>query len=177
MLADSVIRSLLKSGKLGITSPDELPIEDSQFQPASFELRLAKGFIRRSWTGDFPFEVPYGTTFGLPPGACYLAATIERITLPPNMYARIEGKSTWGRRFIQIHSTAGFMDPGFPGEVTLEIKNIGEQQIEMRAGDRICQISFGWMEGWVERPYGHPELNSHYVGQTGPTMPHKEALQ
>lgn len=177
MLADSVIRSLLKSGKLGITVPDEFVIEDSQFQPASFELRLDKRFIRRARTGDSPFVVPFGTSFTLPPGACYLASTIETIKLPPNMYARVEGKSTWGRQFIQIHSTAGFIDPGFPGEVTLEVKNIGEQQVKMCAGDRICQISFGWMEGWVERPYGHDELNSHYVGQRGPTMPHKEALQ
>lgn len=160
-----------------INVPDDLPIEDSQFQPASFEMRLGTKLIRRGRMGDSPFEVPIGRLFQLPPGACYLATTVEHLTILDTMYARVEGKSTWGRRFIQIHSTAGFIDPGFPGEITLEIKNIGEQTIDMRPGDRICQISFGWMEGVVLRPYGHPELNSHYAGQTGPTMPHKEALQ
>ena len=177
MLADSVIRALLKDETLSITAPDSLPIEDSQFQPASVDLRLGKKFIRRARTGDHPFELEFGQGFTLTPGACYLASTVEAVTLPPTMYARVEGKSTWGRKFIQIHSTAGFIDPSFPGEITLEITNIGEQPIQMKAGDRICQVSFGWMEGVVLRPYGHPELNSHYAGQTGPTMPHKEALQ
>lgn len=162
---------------MSITVPEGMEIEDSQFQPASFEMRLSNRFIRRSQLGDFPFEVSVNGSFTLPVGACYLASTIERLEIPKTMYARVEGKSTWGRQFIQIHSTAGFVDPGFPGHVTLEIKNIGEQQVKMRPGDRICQVSFGWMDGPVSRPYGHPELNSHYVGQVGPTMPHKEALQ
>lgn len=177
MLADSEIRKMLDSGDLGIEMPDGLPVMHSQFQPASFEMRLGKDFIRRGRMGDYAFTVPYGTTLTLPPGACYLASTVETVSLPRTMYARVEGKSTWGRQFIQVHSTAGFIDPGFHGQVTLEIKNIGEQHIAMSPGDRICQISFGWVNGWVDRPYGHPELNSHYNGQTGPTMPHKEALQ
>lgn len=177
MLADSVIRCLIKRNELGLVAPDDMPIEDSQFQPASVDLRLHKNLIRRGRMGDSPFTVPYGTGFTLPPGACYLGSTVEWVQIPATMYAIVDGKSTWGRQFIQIHSTAGFIDPAFPGEVTLEITNIGEQPVTMKAGDRICQIRFGWMDGEVLRPYGHPELNSHYVGQTGPTLPHKEALQ
>lgn len=177
MLADSVIRELIRNGKLKIKAPDAMPLQDSQFQPASVDLRLGTDFIRRARMGDYPFSVGFGRTFSLPAGACVLASTVESIELPSDMYAIVDGKSTWGRRFIQVHSTAGFIDPGFPGEITLEITNIGEQQINLTPGDRICQIRFGWMEGCVLRPYGHPELRSHYVGQTGPTMPHEEALQ
>ncbi len=177
MLADSVISMLYIEGDLGIWTPPEMPIHGDQFQPASFEVRLGNTLIRRHRHGDTAFTLGYGEQLALPVGACYLGSTVEKFKIPKNMYARVEGKSTWGRQFIQIHSTAGFIDPGFEGEITLEIKNIGEQQVMMRPGDRIGQVSFGWMEGKVDRPYGHPQLRSHYNGQTGPTMPHKEALQ
>lgn len=168
---------LVETGVIKIQLPDPFKIEDWQFQPASFEMRLGPKFIRRARMGDFAMELPIGGSLIMPPGACYLASTLEHLTLPDNMVARVEGKSTIGRNFVQVHSTAGFIDPSFPGEVTLEIKNEGEQQYTIHPGDRICQLSFECLDKPALRPYGHPELNSHYVGQRGPTMPHKEALQ
>lgn len=177
MLSDGTIRELILDGHLKVAVPDGFYVEDWQFQPASFEMRLGNRFVRRARMGDFPMKLEWGGSLIMPPGACYLASTIEHLTLPRDMVARVEGKSTLGRNFIQVHSTAGFIDPGFPGEITLEIKNEGEQQYTIHPGDRICQVSFEWLDKPAQRPYGHPELNSHYVGQRGPTMPHKEALQ
>lgn len=177
MLSDGTIREIIKKGYVKIEVPEGFSIEDWQYQPASFEMRLGKKFVRRARMGDFPIELEWGGSLVMPPGACYLATTVEKLILPDGLVARVEGKSTLGRNFIQVHSTAGFIDPGFPGEITLEIKNEGEQQYTIHPGDRICQVSFDWTDFPVLRPYGHPELNSHYVGQTGPTLPHKEALQ
>lgn len=177
MLSDRSIIAHLKIGTFKIEAAEPFEIEAIQFQPASFEMRLGTRFILRTSRGDSEVLVGIGQPFPIPPGGCLLASTIERLTLPNHMIARVEGKSTWGRKFLQIHSTAGFIDPGFSGEITLEVKNEGHQPIGLRPGDRICQVSFDWLDAPALRPYGHPQLNSHYAGQTGPTLPHEETMQ
>lgn len=176
MLSDRTIRRLMKAEKLKIWS-EAAPLEDIQFQSASVELRLANDFIHRSNVGDIPFNEWTGAAVTVPPGMCLIASTWETVELPDDLIAIVDGKSTWGRKFLLVHATAGYIDPGFAGEVTLEIKNIGEQEVVIRPGDRICQLRFFWTDHPVLRPYGHPELKSHYMGQQGPTLPHGEVLQ
>lgn len=176
MLSDGTIRQLIKKGKIRLSSP-QYPMEDIQFQSASIDLRLGHRFIRRARVGDTAFAEKWGGRVTLTPGACMIASTVEKLTLPDNVIAIVDGKSTWGRKFLVVHSTAGYIDPKFSGEITLEMSNIGEQDIVVHPGDRICQLRFFWLDAPAVRPYGHPELKSHYQGQTGPTLPHMEALQ
>lgn len=162
MLSDGVIRKSMMNGELQI-----YPVpDDYQFQPASVDLRL-DGEILDPLTGirhEF-----FHTPWKILPGKQLLGCTVETVRVPSNMIARVEGKSTWGRKFIAIHSTAGFIDPGFEGEITLEIMNHGPHPVELEYGALICQISFDWLDEPALRPYGHPELKSHYQHQQGPT--------
>jgi len=175
MFSDRTIRVMLEKGEIVITPTPE-PYSISM-QPASVELRLGNQMIRRGRMKDQSILVEEGERITIVPGACFLARTVEWIELPDNIYGRVEGKSTWGRKFLQVHSTAGFIDPGFKGTLTLELKNEGEQPIFLTPTVRICQISFGWMDCQVERPYGHPDLRSHYQGQVEPALPHGEDLR
>lgn len=137
-----------------------------QIQPASLDVRLG---------GDFILH-PSGEALGLDsfhvltlqPGQCVLANLVERVAIPDNVVARVEGKSTWARHFLTIHS-AGFIDPGFHGDVTLEMKNDGHAPIEMVPGCFIAQISFQWLAAPAIRPYGSEGIGSHYQGQIGAT--------
>lgn len=140
------------------------PIMDDQVQPASLDVRLGEDFISHP-TGELVGLDEY-FSFTLLPGECLLASLLERINLPPDVVARVEGKSTWARQFLTIHS-AGFIDPGFHGDVTLELKNDGRKPIELKPGMMIGQISFQWLEAAAERPYGSEGLQSHYQGQEG----------
>lgn len=108
-------------------------------------------------------------TFIVTPGMFVLATTMEKVTIPKDVVARVEGRSSIGRKGLIIHATAGFIDPGFEGHITLEIANLNHRGIVLRAGMRICQLSLMAMEGRVRRPYGHPELKSKYQGQHGTT--------
>ena len=114
--------------------------------------------------------------FLLEPGEFVLASTIEELTLPDDIAARIEGKSSLGRVGLMIHSTAGFVDPGWTGQLTLELSNIGRMPILLRYGMRIGQLSFNRLSSPVERLYGHPELGSKYQGQSGPTEARSEPM-
>ena len=111
--------------------------------------------------GDEPFI--------LHPGEFVLGSTLEKITIPNTMVARIEGKSSLGRLGLLIHSTAGFVDPGFDGNLTLELANVSRLPITLYYGMRIGQISFQKMNSAAEKPYGSPELSSRYQGQIDPT--------
>jgi dCTP deaminase len=102
--------------------------------------------------------------FVLRPGKSVLGSTQERVTLPPDIMARVEGKSSLGRIFLAVHITAGFIDPGFQGQVTLEIKNFEEVPIILRPGLPFCQISFSYMNAPVDRPYA-----GRYQNQRGVT--------
>lgn len=191
MLADSLIRSELcwDGEEYGLTI--EPPPEDVQFQPASLDLRLGYEFKRfitplnaktatpldprcpypKEWVDTTRIEPIEGAevAYILEPGIFTLATTIERVKMPKHLVARVEGKSSIGRLGLLIHATAGFIDPGFQGNITLEMMNLSPRPIALTVGMRICQLSFSRVVGLVERPYGHPDLKSKYQGQVGVT--------
>lgn len=168
MLSDRTIRKLIANGQLALTPPPP----DQAFQPASVDLLLGPHFSYREQNGDYKtLTLETGQTFPLRPDGCVLAHSTEYVRLPRDVVARVEGKSSWGRRFLMVHSTAGFIDPGFEGQITLELKNMSHYSIKLPVGSPIAQISFDWMDGPCDRPYGHPDLASKYQGQTGATPP------
>ncbi len=107
--------------------------------------------------------------FILHPGEFVLGSTLERITLPDDLVARLEGKSSLGRLGLLIHSTAGFIDPGWDGHVTLELSNVANLPITIYYGMKIGQISFMQLSEPTSTPYGSSSLGSKYQGQRGPT--------
>lgn len=149
------------------------PFESGNIQPASIDIRLDRHFIHwapGSKTDGIPKEAE---VFTIMPQQFILGQTFERIKLPDNIAGRIEGKSSWGRRGLTIHVTAGYIDPGFDGKLTLEICNMSNRPIVLQAGDKIGQISFVYLNTPALRPYGHPDLGSHYQNQS---MPQESAL-
>lgn len=160
MLSDATIRELLRSGRLSI-----FPIPpDEAFQPASVDLRLGQEFITAG-----QYEANH--VLVLSPGDCVLGTTVEEVAIPEDIVARVEGKSTWGRKFLQVHATAGYIDPGFGGHITLELTNLSRDTLILAAGEPIAQISFDALDRPAERPYGSPGLGSRYQGQVGVTGP------
>jgi len=148
------------------TSPLISPFTEEQLQPASYDVTLDNEFVY--WTGSewkhlFCDE---GEGFELQPNEFALGSTVETITVPIEMMAQVSGKSTWARRGLTVHQTAGFVDPGFSGTITLEFKNVGPEILLLEPGKAIAQVS--WCFLWSEclRPYG-PERGSHYQGQVG----------
>jgi dCTP deaminase len=139
-----------------------------QLQPASIDLRLGSQFRRAVKPSVEVDEVAEGADFVLGPGEFALGTTLERVRVPPDLVARVEGRSSIGRLAILVHATAGFIDPGFEGEITLELANLGPAPASLRVGARICQIVFHVLTSPVERPYG-PARGSKYAGQKGPT--------
>lgn len=140
------------------------PFAENQLQPASYDVRLGGLFILKP-DGGSP---SYWPQLLLGPGMFVLGTTIEKITLPPDIAARIEGKSSLGRKGLMLHSTAGWIDPGFSGQITLELSNISGRQLWLTQGMAIGQIAFMRCEGPAQRPYGHPDLGSKYQNQQGP---------
>ncbi len=177
ILSDGSIRKLLSDGQLIID-----PIEDQQIQPASVDVRLGDQFlVFRNHTSEVidpfdksvelmePVDVGPDKPFILHPGEFVLGTTHEAIGLPDDLVARVEGKSSLGRLGLLIHATAGFVDPGWPrGQITLELSNVATLPIKLWPGMRVGQLSFHRLDRAAERPYGHPGLNSKYVGQVGP---------
>lgn len=164
ILSDQDIKARLSSGSVVIE-----PLEDRelQIQPASVDLRLSSQFRRA--TNQELETVPDGEDFILAPGEFALGATIERLRVPVDLVARVEGRSSVGRLGILVHATAGFIDPGFDGNITLELANLGPTPARLRPGSRICQIVFHEMTSAASRPYG-PQRGSKYMGQQGPTL-------
>lgn len=162
--------------------------KDVQFQPASLDLCLGNEFktfdapgwgtldptapIPEDWMETTVVQQVEGAEsfYELAPNTFTLATTVERIEMPRHLVARVEGKSSLGRLGLIVHATAGFIDPGFKGQITLEMVNLAPRPILLRVGMRICQLSFDRLEGTVLRPYGHPDLKSKYQGQMGTTM-------
>jgi dCTP deaminase len=114
-------------------------------------------------------EIDDGRAFILHPGEFVLGATLERISLPDDLVARLDGKSSLGRLGLQVHSTAGLADPGFTGQITLELSNMTRLPISLYPGMRVAQLVFEMLSTPADRPYGHGGLNSKYQGQSGPT--------
>jgi dCTP deaminase len=176
-LSDGTIRRLLAEGRVVIE-----PFDDSMVQPASVDLKLGPSFRVfhnfRVESIDLA-EPPQGLTehveisddepFVVHPGEFVLGRTAETVELPDDIVCRVEGKSSLGRLGLIVHATAGFVDPGFKGTLTLEITNLTRVPIKLWAGKPIAQLSFMALDRPAERPYGHPELGSHYHGQVEAT--------
>lgn len=142
------------------------PIADSQIQPASLDVRLGEDFILHPSGEKVGLDEFF--SYVLKPGECLLANLVESFNMPDNVVARVEGKSTWARQFLTVHS-AGFIDPGFRGDITLELKNDGHHNLNLVPGMAIAQVSFQWLAAPAMRPYGSKGLDSHYQDQRGAT--------
>lgn len=179
ILSDKTIKEYLKEGKIGF----EPLTDEKQIQPSSIDMRLGDEFkvfkvIRKPYIDPDDEEdlasymestiVPEGEAFIIHPNEFALATTLEYVKLPDDIVARVEGRSSMGRLGVTMHVTAGFIDPGFEGKITLEISNIGSMPVALYPGQRVCQIVFETMTTPSELPYGHPERNSKYMGQTRP---------
>lgn len=137
------------------------PFEAWQLQPASIDLRLGSEFIV---DGEHTV-VPGDKRACLPRRGFALATTLEVVGVDAHHVARIEGKSTYGRRGLLVHCTAGYIDPGFRGRVTLELANVGPNPIYFTPGQPICQLSVIRLTSEALHPYGSPHLGSRYQGQ------------
>jgi dCTP deaminase len=177
IFSDRSIREALEAGVLQIE-----PLEPAFIQPSSVDLRVGNGFrvfVNHRYSQIDPrdpqpdltqlVEVAEGEPFMLHPGEFVLGSTLERVKLGNAVVARLEGKSSLGRLGLLIHSTAGFIDPGFEGHITLELSNVATLPIAIYPGMKIGQVSFYEMTTEADLPYGSPELGSKYQGQSGPT--------
>jgi dCTP deaminase len=177
VLSDRTIERLIGEGRIGID-----PYDPELLQPSSVDVRVDR-FFRVFHNARYPYidvkepqeeltelvEIAGEQAFILHPGEFVLGSTLERIVLPDDLVARLEGKSSLGRLGLLIHSTAGFIDPGFDGHVTLELSNVANLPITIYHGMKIGQISFVQLSEPAEKPYGSGDLGSKYQGQTGPT--------
>jgi dCTP deaminase len=177
VLSDRTIRRLLGEGRIGIE-----PYDEALLQPSSLDVRVDR-FFRVFHNARYAFidvkqpqedltelvEVAGDQPFILHPGEFVLGSTLERVRLPDDLVARLEGKSSLGRLGLLIHSTAGFIDPGWDGHVTLELSNVANLPITIYYGMKIGQLSFVQMTEPAETPYGSDGLGSKYQGQGGPT--------
>ena len=177
VLSDQTIVALVNEGRITID-----PWDEGLVQPASVDLRLGDSFRvfhnHRTSAIDLrdPPEnlteeviVPEGESFVIHPGEFCLGRTLEWVELPDDIVARIEGKSSLGRLGLIVHATAGFCDPGWKGTLTLELNNLTRVPIKLYPGLEIAQLSFMTLDRPAARPYGSPELGSHYQGQRAAT--------
>jgi dCTP deaminase len=178
VLSDRTIREEINRGRIIIE-----PLSPDCIQPASVDLRLDRKLltfksqrypayidVRRNLDRlNEIVEVEENDAFFLNPGEFVLASTLESITLPDDIVGRLEGKSSLGRIGLLIHSTAGYVDPGWQGHLTLELSNVAKLPITLYYKMKIGQISFLRLTSPVDRLYGAAELGSKYQGQTEPT--------
>ena len=176
-LSDRTIREELAAGRIVIE-----PLTDGAIQPASVDLRLDRSILvfrnnrvpyvdLRSMNERLTEEVVIGDDdpFMLHPGEFVLGSTLEHVEVPADLVARLEGKSSLGRVGLLIHSTAGYVDPGWKGRLTLELSNVSNLPITLYHRMKIGQISFLRLSNPAERLYGSAELGSKYQGQHDPT--------
>jgi dCTP deaminase len=177
LLSDRDIRTEIESGRVVLD-----PYDAAMVQPSSVDVRIDR-FFRLFDNHKYPVidpskdqpeltrlvEVDPDDGFVLHPGEFVLGSTLETVSLPDDLAARVEGKSSLGRLGLLTHATAGFVDPGFRGTLTLEITNLTRVPIKLYAGLPIAQLSFMALDRAAERPYGSPELGSHYQGQMAAT--------
>jgi len=177
ILSDATIRAEVAAGRIEID-----PFDDAMVQPSSIDVRLDDRFlVFRNHTRALIdvkedqtdltelVQTRDGDPFILHPGEFVLGSTAERVKLPDDIVGRIEGKSSLGRLGLLIHTTAGFVDAGFAGYLTLELSNVATLPITLYAGMKIGQISFLRMDRPAEVAYGAGSLGSKYAGQVGPT--------
>ena len=177
LLSDGDIRSELDSGRIKL-----VPLDLGLLQPSSFDVRLDRFFRlfdnHRYQNIDPSAEQPNLTRmvevaadepFFLHPGEFVLASTFDIVSLPDDIAARLEGKSSLGRLGLLTHSTAGFIDPGFSGHVTLELSNVATLPITLWPGMKIGQLCFFRLSSPAQQPYGSADYGSRYQGQRGPT--------
>ena len=158
------------------------PYDETMVQPSSIDVRLDK-YFRLFDNHKYPFidpaqdqpdlthlvEVEHDEPFILHPGEFVLGSSYEIVTLPDDLAARLEGKSSLGRLGLVTHSTAGFVDPGFSGHVTLELSNAATLPIKLWPGMKVGQLCFFRLSSPAENPYGSAKSGSRYQGQRGPT--------
>lgn len=178
VLSDHTIKEEIAKGRIVIE-----PLNPTCIQPASVDVHLDKKLlIFKTWRHPFYIDVKENTVdlseaveidedkpFLLNAGEFVLASTVESLTLPDNIVARLEGKSSLGRIGLLIHSTAGYVDPGWHGHLTLELSNVAKLPITLYYKMAIGQISFLRLTSSVEKVYGSPGLGSKYQGQSEPT--------
>lgn len=177
LLSDRDIKAELASGRVALA-----PYTPEMIQPSSIDVRLDRWFRvfenHRYPHIDPSVEQPDLTRllepdgdepFVLHPGEFVLGSTLEAVTLPDDLAARVEGKSSLGRLGLLTHATAGFVDPGFSGHVTLELSNVATLPIRLWPGMKIGQLCFIRLSSPAENPYGSAAYGSHYQGQRGPT--------
>lgn len=166
ILSDIGIRQALRSGRLGIT-PTPLVL-----QPASVDLTLSGSILvpanRRAGTGNLSHTLPPEGIL-LRPQSFILGCTEQILSIPSDLAARFEGKSTLGRMGLLTHISAGFVDPGFQGQLTLELANLSPDDILIYPGMQIGQLCFYTLDQPCMHPYGSPQVGSHYQGQAGAT--------
>lgn len=176
ILSDRTIREELAAGRIVID-----PLDETCIQPSSVDLRLDRFFLvfRNHTMGQIDVkkdlsdltelvEIEPDGVFMLHPGEFVLGSTAERVSLPTDLVARLEGKSSLGRLGLLIHSTAGFIDAGWDGQITLELSNVATLPITLYPGMKIGQISFVQMTTPADNPYGSTSIGSKYQGQVGP---------
>ena len=177
LMSDRDIRASIEAGEIALE-----PLEMSLLQPSSFDVRLDR-FFRLFDNHKYAYidpaedqsdltqliEVDPKEAFILHPGEFVLGSTYEFVTLPDNIAARLEGKSSLGRLGLMTHSTAGFVDPGFKGHVTLELANVSNLPIKLWPGMKVGQLCFFQLSSPSETPYGSEKYNNRYQGQRGPT--------
>ena len=177
LLSDRDLRVEIKAGRVRVE-----PFDEGMIQPSSIDVRLDRFFrvfenhkysvIDQSVEqGELTREVEVGASefFILHPGEFVLASTYEVITLPDDIAGRLEGKSSLGRLGLLTHSTAGFIDPGFSGHITLELSNVANLPVKLFPGMKIGQLCLIKLTSAAEHPYGSALYGSRYQGQRGPT--------
>ncbi len=175
LLSDGDIRAEIATGRVVLD-----PFDPGMVQPSSIDVRLDKYFRlfdnHKYAVIDPAVEQPDLTRlvetdepFVLHPGEFVLGSTLEAVTLPADLAARVEGKSSLGRLGLLTHATAGFVDPGFSGHVTLELSNVATLPIMLHPGMKVGQLCFFRLTSPAEQPYGSAAYGSHYQGQRGPT--------
>ncbi|QGA83615.1 dCTP deaminase [Halomicrobium sp. LC1Hm] len=179
ILSDTDILRRLEAGDLVIEPLDDI---DLQVQPASVDLRLGREFLEfqhanipcihpnsEQETEEYTDRVTVedDDEYILHPGDFVLGTTHERVEIPADLIAHVEGRSSLGRLAIVVHATAGLCDPGYEGQITLELSNLGTAPVALSPGMRISQLTFTELKTPADRPYGE-ERGSKYQGQSGP---------
>ncbi len=177
ILSDKDVKAQIEAGRIVIE-----PYDATCIQPSSVDVKISNLFrvfrnhtagvidVKKDMTDLTELvEIPMDGVFMLHPGEFVLGSTLERVGVPDDLVARVEGKSSLGRLGLLIHSTAGFIDAGFDGHVTLELANVANLPITLYPGMKIGQVSFMKMTSPAENPYGSGAKGSKYQGQRGPT--------